>query len=489
MKRIVIFIIAFVSVLSFTILLYPDPGRCEFPVDIIEGSGFSGSFHQPSGYLAGTVFHMAFIGSPTGTTPFKVYYCPIDASANFDDSALTGDTLRLKNVTLVDLPVPAYADGRTPWIFPIADGDVEKVGIAFIGDTTPFFALVDPNLDDSTLQPVVGDVRTIPVNPSVNVTSLTSTSDGSGNLHLLYFDSGDIYYASTPFDDFTSPVDNIFLDTSATEPQLVIGTDSDGNAHGAWSADDGLGNSIISYAMMDPDSTTVSSKVLIPGTRIFGQEGLSFFAPWLSVNATNSIYLSSVSSSGPLSPGTLYLGKIDPTLAPRDGNSLTDPDEIFSSFPTALGMVFKNPVMLSDSEDRIHVSGSGTSGTGLTFATAVFSTEIFSILQSQKPVSLVDTPEPLDPFDRTALAYFSSGKAVIGWSGLDTPPAENHIFVISTTAPAFPPQPENESGCAVNSTGTDTAGKVANAFCMIAPAIFFSLASRVRKRVPKRWRR
>ncbi|NIS75318.1 MAG: hypothetical protein GTO08_08565 [Deltaproteobacteria bacterium] len=474
------------SALFLISLLTPATGRCEFPVDTISNSGITGSFFQPAGYLDDTVLHLAFIGSSGGIPPYKVYYVPIDASADFDDVSLTGDTLRLKGITLVDLTLPAYTDARTPWIFPISDGGVDKTGIAFIADSNLFFALINPNLDNGGLQPAVEDVRVIPVTPSVSVAALSSASDSSGNIHLLYFDSGNIYYASTPFDDFSNPVDNISLGGTAFTPQLAMNIDSDGNAHALWDEDDGSGRSITYYAMTDPDSTAVPGKILIPKTRIFGQEADSFTAPWLSVNATNSIYLSAVSGTDALEPGTIFLAKIDPTLAPRNGSPLIDPNDIFTGFPTPLVIEFSNPVILSDTEDRIHISGNGAGGTGLTTASALFSQSIFSILQNQKPVSLVDIPEPLDKFDRSVLSYFSTGKAVVAWSGVDTVSGSNHIFAISTSAPAFPPQPEDESGCSINGGRTGALSGIAGVILIFAPASFFSLSLRVRRKMAKR---
>ncbi|NIO16077.1 MAG: hypothetical protein GTN70_03620, partial [Deltaproteobacteria bacterium] len=73
------------------------------------------------------------------------------------------------------------------------------------------------------------------------------------------------------------------------------------------------------YAMADFDSADVPGKILIPKTRIFGQEAGSFTAPWLSVTASNRIYLSATESADPLVPGTLYLANVNPNLAPRDG--------------------------------------------------------------------------------------------------------------------------------------------------------------------------
>ncbi len=469
---------------TLSILLHTTAGWCESPVDVTENSGLPGNFFQTSGYLDGNVFHLAFIRSADGNPPFKVYYVPIDASADFSSDTLTGDTLRLKDITLVDLTVPAYSDGRSPSIFPLSDNGEKKAGVAFIGDGTVYFALINPNLDNDTLQPSVENVQAVPVVPAGSVTSLSSASDSTGNLHLLYDNTGSLLYASIPFNDFTSPAFSILLDSPGTTPQLAVKADPLNNAHAIWAGNDGSGNSIAHYAMADFDSTDVPGKILIPKTRIFGQESGSFTAPWLSISSSNSIYLSATESADPLAPGTLYLANINPDLAPRDGSPLVDPDQIFAGPPTPLGIEFSNPVILSDTENRIHLSGTGGGGTGLTFASALFSGGLFTIAQNQKPVSLVDLPEPLDMFDRSALAYFTSGKAVVAWSGIDTGSGENHIFAISTPAPAFPPQPQDESGCTVNgrrplgrSVGWDTV-------LILGSAVFFFLRSRL-----PRWRR
>lgn len=471
---------------SLAILFCATAGWCEFQIDVTENSGITGNFFQTSGYLDGTDFHLAFIQSVDGNPPYKVYYVPIDASADFSSTALTGDTLRLKDITLVDLGVPAYIDGKTPWIFPITDNNVEKSGIVFIGDSTLFFALINPNLDNDSLQPTVDVLQSIPVTPSSNVTSLSATSDTSGNLHLAYTDSGNIYYAQTPFDDFSSPVDNILLDSSSVPPQIVIDADLSENAHIVWAADDGTGKQISYYAMTDPDSATVPSKVLIPKTRIFGQEANTFTAPWISVISTSSIFLSAIKGDDPQVPGIIYLANINPGLAPQNGSALVDPDEIFTAEPAPLGIEFSNPVILSDIENRIHISGTGAGGTGLTFASAQFSSTQFVILENQKPVSLVDLPEPLDMFDRSALAYFSSGKAVIAWSGTGSGASENHIFSISTVAPAFPPQPQNESGCAINGKSPGVRTGIWSLLLIFAPPILFVLSSRIRRKAANR---
>lgn len=464
---------------TLSILLHTTAGWCEFPVDVTENSGLPGNFFQTSGYLDGTVFHLAFIRSADGNPPFKVYYAPIDASADFNSDTLTGDTLRLKDITLLDLTLPAYVDGRSPSIFPLSDNGEKKAGVAFIGDGTVFFALINPNLDSDALQPSVEDVQAVPVVPAGSVTSLSSASDSAGNLHLLYDNTGSLLYASIPFDDFTNSVTSIPLDSPGTAPQLAVKSDPLNNAHAVWAGDDGSGNFIAYYAMADFDSADVPGKILIPKTRIFGQEAGSFTAPWLSVTASNRIYLSATESADPLVPGTLYLANVNPNLAPRDGTALVDPDQIFSGPPTPLGIEFSNPVILSDTENRIHISGTGGGGTGLTFASAVFSGGLFSIAQNQKPVSLVDLPEPLDIFDRSALAYFSSGKAVVAWSGIDAGSGENHIFAISTPAPAFPPQPQDESGCTVNGRRPIAGSGVWDTVLILASALFFFLRSRL----------
>lgn len=472
------------SLFLIVLLLTPAAGRCEFPIDIISNSSITGDFFQPAGFLDGSVIHLAFIGSADGNPPYKVYYCPINGAANFNDENLTGDTIRLKDITLVD-GIPTYGDGRTPWVFPLTDNGTKKVGIIFIGDSLLYFSLINPNLADDLLMPSVDDFQVIPVTPSTNVTSLSSASDSSGNLHMVYADSGDIYYASLPFNDFSAPVDSILLDSSVVIPQLAIDTDSSDNAHAIWASDTVTGRTISYYAMIDPDSTAVPGKVLIPKTRVFGQEGDSFTSPWISVTQTTSVYLSAVNGSDPSLASEIFLARVNPNLAPRDGSDLVDPDKIFSAFPSPLGLDFQNPVVVADNENRVHVSGGGGGGTGLTFASAQLSGSSFTILENQKPISLVDLPEPLDGFDRASLSYFTSGKAVIAWSGLDSGSGDIHIFATSTTAPAFPPQPAEESGCTVRGHVTPSSSGTASALLLLLPALILLLSAKVRRRFAK----
>jgi len=457
--------------LVFTILLLfflvPSPLFAETNVDLISGSGLSGNFFQPSGFLEGNTLHLAFSGTVDGGTTFKIYYVPADASKDFSSDTLTGNDVRINAIALITGSPDTYTQGKRPSLFTINDGGVPKVGIVFIGDNNIYFALVNPDLSGGTGTTVESVTRIVTSNPSNNVTAISADGDPNGIVHILYSNnsgSGDVInYASFPFNDTATVTEVGTLDTSVSStspPGLKISSDSSGNAHAVWSSDGNMdGNTSTEewkcfYAMIDPDNATTT--LPIPKTRIFGSDGF-FTYPWISVNGPNEVYVSSQKfSSSIMEGGDLYLALLNPGLAPMDGSSLSDPDTIFTAFPQNMGDFFLKPVILSDSQQRIHIAGNGYLGSGISFATYQGGSAIFSPLDVQKPISLTDIPTfKTGEFDgeRTHLSYFSSGKVVVSWAGNDALSGNSHIFLVSGPATAFPPEPEAQTGCQVGGSG------------------------------------
>ncbi|RMG60692.1 MAG: hypothetical protein D6713_02120, partial [Deltaproteobacteria bacterium] len=128
------------------------------------------------------------------------------------------------------------------------------------------------------------------------------------------------------------------------------------------------------------------------------------------------------------------------------------PEEIFTLPPYNTNLTFLKPSILSDTEHRTHILGNGYEGSGITFASYEYQSGELSLAEPQKRVALDDRETFESGYfasERASLEYFTSGKAVVLYTGFSNT-GERHLFLTTTTAPAFPPQPEPESGCSVS---------------------------------------
>ena len=480
---------------------WPSPGFPETNVDLISGSGLTGNFFQPSGSLEGNTLHLAFTGTVDGGTTFQVYYVPADSSKNFTDANLTGSDVRLNDVKVITGSPDSYTQGRRPSVFPISDSGISKVGVVFIGDNKIYFSILNPNLAAGSGTTVESVTHIATSSPSSNVTAISAAADGNGTVHVLYADdagSGDIInYVSFPFNNASTLTEVGPLDTSKSAtapPQLSLGTDSSFNAHALWSSDGNSdGNSSTEewkcfYSMIDPDGSVTT--LPIPKTRIFGTEGFYLY-PSISVNGTGEIFASSQSFNGSIfNGGELYLALINPELAPRDGTPLTDTDTIFTALPKNVGDIFLKPTMVSDSQKRVHIAGNGYLESGLSFAAYQEVENSFTLLDGQRPVSLTDIPTfKSGEFDgeRSVITYISAGVAIFAWAGTDNSlSGASHLFMVTAPATAFPPEPQDESGCAISTSGDRYRANWEDGLFLLFPALLFFFSFLRRKVVNHR---
>ncbi len=497
----------FSLVLIMTIL--PISAFGGIPIDLFSGSTVAiDNAYQPDSLLSGNTLLITFSGEVSGN--YKIYYLEADTSKDFDDPQLTGTDVRLMEPLLVDTSPSGYTEGLYPSIFTFTNSGAEKIGIVFSGDGKPFFAVIDKtnkSIDSVTdlSQYLTGIATTWDLN------SIEAVSDSNDRVHVLLsnHDSANsldrIYYFSFPATDPSNIFVSNELDTtsnSAPPPHLDIDADSSGYAHLIWAAyEDPDGNGVpgwfVFYAMFNPTGNA-GEEYVIEKTLIFGQEGLYFVLPSISAVSHSEIYASAQvytgEQGGIFSSGELYLALLNPNLIPT-GSAFpyapNTPEEIFAIPPYPTGLVFLKPLILADTEHRIHVLGNGYDGTGITFASFEKSESEFTVAEPQKRVALSDN-ETFYPSnfssDGSSLSYLTTGLAAVLFPG-DDGAGSSHIFMTTTDAPAFPPQPEPESGCNVSGSNISIEKPYGTAGLILILLISFLLIKRTDTNKGSRLRR
>jgi len=433
-----------------------------------------GVFDQPSAVADGDLVHVAYIGADSTAGPFHLFYAAIDGGSDFTNLSLSRTTpgFLVTPPTAIDNTAPgnnAYVDARHPRIA-VRSNEVDIIFQAkAVSSPDPAYALylAQLTLQDDTV--VKQSVRLVTGLSGFNedVSFALNTSDGTARIAYAGRAgiSGDfnVYYARVSLDTAAvtgSPGTPLLLssvpDSSGSRPLPSLRLDSAKQAHVAWAAnsDSATANGVY-YALVK--ETNGADNVVIAATEILGRSKKWGF-PILLVSSKSSIIIMAIDESQPEIAGEIGLVNINPEKDDQDGSPVqvgtttdflrTPPGEAI--LPTNFNLF--RPEAFLDSLSQIHITGYGTGGTRSTYygfrLTSAWPFAQFQKLpiivgldSSEFPVSLTGD------YTRSALAFLTSGKVVIFWSGEVSGTGNRNLDV--TGLPAASAIENSESGCTV----------------------------------------
>jgi hypothetical protein len=434
-----------------------------------------GVFDQPSAVAAGDRVHVAYIGAASTAGPFLLFYAAIDGGSDFTDLSLSRTTtgFLITPPTAIDNTAPgndAYVDARHPWI---AVRSSNEVTIFFqakaVSSPDPTYVLYMATLTLQNDAVVKQTVRLVTGLSGFNedVSFALNTSDNTAR--IAYSSragiSGDfnVYYARVSLDTAAvtgSPGTPLLLSSvpgsSGSRPLPSLRLDDSKRAHVAWAAnsDNTTANGVY-YALVK--ETNGVDNVAIAATEILGRSKKWGF-PILLVSSTSSIIIMAIDESQPEFAGEIGLVAINPEKDDQDGSPVqvrTDTDFLRTPPGEAILPVNFNlfrPEAFLDSLSQIHITGYGTGGTRSTYygfrLTSAWPYVVFKKIPV--PVGLDSSEFPVSltgDYTRSTLAFLTSGKVVIFWSGEVSGTGNRNLDV--TGLPAASAIENNESGCTV----------------------------------------
>jgi hypothetical protein len=434
-----------------------------------------GVYDQPSAVAAGDLVHVAYIGAASTAGPFLLFYAAIDGGSNFTDLSLSRSTpgFLVTPPTAIDNTAPgndAYVDARHPRIAVRSSNEVEIFFQAkTVSSPDPTYVLYMATL---TLQNDVVVKQTVRLVTGLSgfdedVSFALNTSDGTAQIAYSgragISGNFNVYYAKVSLDTAAvtgSPGTPLLLSSvpgsSGSRPLPSLRLDSSKRAHVAWAAnsDSATANGVY-YALVK--ETNGVDTVAIAATEILGRSKKWGF-PMLLVSSTSSIIIMAIDESQPEIAGDIGLVNINPEQDDQNGSSVqvstttnflrTPPGEAI--LPVTFNLF--RPEAFLDSLSQIHITGYGTGGTrstyygfrltgGWPFAQFQKYPVIVGLDSSEFPVSLTGD------YTRSALAFLTSGKVVIFWSGEVSGTGNRNLDV--TGLPAASAIESSQSGCTV----------------------------------------
>jgi hypothetical protein len=457
-----------------------------------------GVFDQPSAMAAGSLVHVAYIGAASTAGPFLLFYAAIDGGSNFTDLSLSRTTagFLVTPPTAIDNTATgndAYVDARHPRI---AVRSTNEVAIFFqakaVSSPDPTYVLYMATLTLQNGAVVKQTVRLVTGLSGFNedVSFALNTSDGTARIAYAGRAgiSGDfnVYYARISLDTAAvtgSPGTPLLLSSvpgsSGSRPLPSLRLDSSKQAHVAWAAnsDNTTANGVYYALVKETDGVDT---VAIAATEILGRSR-KWGYPNLLVSSTSSIIIVAVDESQPEIAGNIGMVNINPNADDQDGSPvqvrvdtkflLTPPGEAI--LPESFNLF--RPEAFLDSLSQIHYTGYGTGGTRSTYygfkRASAFPYVQFVTLPA--PVGLDSSEFPVSlpgDYTRSALAFLTSGKVVIFWSGEVSGTGNRNLDV--TGLPAASAIETNESGCtAVSAPGAEKTVRIPEILLLALPLV------------------
>ena len=434
-----------------------------------------GVFDQPSAVADGDLVHVAYIGAASTTGPFLLFYAAIDGGSDFTNLSLSRTTpgFLVTPPTAIDNTAPgnnAYVDARHPRIVVRSSNEVEIFFQAkAVSSPDPTYVLYMATLTLQNGAVVKQTVRLVTGLSGFNedVSIALDTSDGTARIAYAgragISSDFNVYYARISLDTAAvtgSPGTPLLLSSvpgsSGFHPLPSLRLDDSKRAHVAWAAnsDNTTANGVY-YALVK--ETNGADNVVIAATEILGRSKKWGF-PILLVSSTSSIIIMAVDESQPEIAGEIGLVNINPENDDQDGSPVqvrtttdflrTPPGEAI----LPLDFNLFRPEAYLDSISQIHITGYGTGGTRSTYygfrLTGAWPYVVFQKIPV--PVGLDSSEFPVSltgDYTRSALAFLTSGKVVIFWSGEVSGTGNRNLDV--TGLPAASAIENSQSGCTV----------------------------------------
>ena len=441
----------------------------------VNDPAIAGVFDQPSVAVYGAVAHVAYIGAPSTSGPFRVYYAAIGGGSNFSDLSLSRSTpgFLVTPPTTIDNTATgnsSYSDARHP-----------KIAIRSAGEVVIFFQAKTVASPDPTYALYMARLtleNNLVVKRSVRlVTGVTGyNEDASFGL----FTTGDTAWVAYAGRAGTTGSFNVYCARVSLETASVTGTpgtplllssaagsngtrplpslqvDSLNRAHVAWAAnDDTFSPNGVYYALVK--EVNGANTVAIAATQILGRSR-KWGGPNLLALGPSQIVILAADESLPGVAGNIGLVRINPDADDQDGSPVqVTVDTAFLITPPGESILAEDyslfrPAAVFDVLGQIHVTGYGNSGTRSTYYAFAFGNDPpyvnFAKLPATVGLDSAEYPVSLDgDYTRAAIGYFSDGKVLIFWSGAATGTGNRNLDV--TGLPTAKAIQDEQSGCQV----------------------------------------
>jgi len=477
-------------------------------------------FDQPAVVANGTAISVAFVGDPTASGLYKIYYAAVNPGADFTNKA----TFRVQVLLTPAVPIDngsLYTSARHPRI---ALRSATQLVILFqaipAGGTEYklFRALltlsnnaVQAHQVSEIVDPLTGRMAGTLVDPSFGVV----TTDNY--LRVAYADNatGNVFYARVGVDNAFLAASPILLSgqpgTQGVKPLPRLLVDGNNNSHIAWAANNSTATPTgIYYAMVKTVPPSVVDNLAIGATLVlWGGHRWGF--PTLLLPSTSTVLV--LAADEPYGStgiaGSLGISLLSPYAVKHDGNPVdvnnVGANTLFFLSPPGDAVLPPNfdvyrPETALDGQNRVHVAGYGflggpplNQGTyGRYYAMAVaqvtsvsgITVDIAGILSAPTPVGTgnisFSTEIPGD-YTRPAFVHYS-GKAVLFWSGPDNVVAGARNLYVTSALDSPDNPPTTQSGCSMVDDPRDgEAGRIPGAAVLLLPAALLALRRAARK--------
>jgi len=490
-----------------------------FPVN--ENGTGSWVFDQPAVVANGAAISVAFVGDPTGSGLYKIYYAAVNPGADFTNKATVRSQVLLTPAVPIDNG-SVYTNARHPRI---ALRSATQLVILFqaipAGGTEYklFRALL--TLNNNALQahqvseivdPLSGRMAGTLVDPSLGVV----TTDNS--LRVAYTDNttGNVFYARVGSDNAFLAGSPILLSglpgTQGVKPLPRLLVDGFNNSHIAWAANNSTATpSGIYYAMVKQSSAGVDSLGIGATLVLYGGNRWGFPTLLLPVTSTSAVLV--LAADEPYGStgiaGSLGVSLLSPYAVTQDGNPVNvnnvGANGSFFLSPPGGALLPSNfdvyrPETAIDGQNRLHVAGYGflggpplNQGTyGRYYAMVVaFVTSAAGVTGDVATMLSVPTPvgtgnisfstEIPGDYTRPAFVHYS-GKAVLFWSGPDNGVAGARNLYVTSALDSTDNASTEQSGCAmVDDPRRGEAERAPGALLLFLPAALVGLRKLARK--------
>jgi hypothetical protein len=473
-----------------------------------------GIYDQPSTVAAGTVVHVAFIGKPTISDPFHVYYAAIEGASDFGNLLLTKETpgfLVTPATEVLDGSGTAdnvYFDARHPKIAIQSPGRIVVFFQAKQSIVSSGYSLyrAQITLSGNAVSSIrVNLVGGVPAGDVQDATLAVSPLDNTARVAFAVRANSstpfDVYYARVGLDNgavVRSPIKlSAFAGTTGSRPVPNLQLDGSNRSHVAWTADNGTPGSLsgVYYAMIkefnDPFLGVVDNAA-IAATAVIGRNR-RWVHPQLLVSrtvATSLVYLLASDEPGAATPGTsgnLSCVHLNPDAALQDNNSVNlAANTAFLLEPPGMAILpstfdlYRAEAQI-DLGDRIHLTGYGSESSAPVYYAVkpIAANPFLEFLTPVKPVAVgagVGSFELPDDYSKAAFAFIG-GKGVVFWSGADNTSADNRSLMVAGLPTIAEYVLFNESGCSA-SPGRK-GGSVAGLLLLALPLLYLKIRSRL----------
>jgi hypothetical protein len=440
----------------------------------------TGVFDQPAVVMYGSVAHVAYIGDGSASGLFRVYHAAVNAGSDYTNLALARD-----NQSILSFPLgidnagtggnSAYYDARHPKI--VIRSSTEAV-ILFQAKPGPASVAYRPYIARLALSNNVASLLSVkevtgfPTSaPDLATTDVEDISAGivtTDNTVRIAFcvksaigaaEPFRVYFARVGIDNATVVGTPLLLSAiSGSEgfrPIPSLRLDSQNRAHVAWVSNDNTVTANPVYYAMLKETNSVDN-VVIAATQVISAT-MRWGHPQVQVSNDSSILLLAVDESVAGIAGNIGLVNINPDGDNQDGTPvqigtntsffLTPPGELI--LPDEFNLY--RPEAFLDSLGKIHMTGYGTGGSSCVYYAFRLVTSYpyheITTARAQVGFDAQEFPgEIAGDYTRAAFGHFTSGKALVFWSGLVGGANRNLDVTAVPTSTAFS---SDESGCSM----------------------------------------